>query len=437
MIDSPTSKTRQGSQTNLNSTPETPLSQETGTQPPRYRWVVMGFLWSLNLVIPITAMSIGVMLPSMTKELGITPVQAGMLGGVWFFGSAVVSLPASIWLSRYSPKRITFLSLLLSGCTVLLQGWAPAFISLLVFRFLFVIVAVSRMQAEVLLIHQWFEPRQIGTVLGVSTGMMVIGQMIAVGLTPYLLIALSGWRNVYYALGLIMIAMACLWVIIGRERAQSRSTENKDNQDQSPINVLRKYKFLWILAAAPSGAALAFSAVMTFWPTLALETLPLSLTEVGSLMTVFLLGGMAAAFTAAPLSSRIRRRKPFLWLAGILLPPLYIALFTTNSIFIAGLLLFLAGWNAQIWVPIIRTIPFDLQLAPRETAVATGLGMTLLPVVGAMGPPLVGLVQEITGSLEMGLLSIVAFPLTLVIGGFLIPETSPNRDRTTTRDSKH
>ncbi len=175
MIDSPTSKTRQGSQTNLNSTPETPLSQETGTQPPRYRWVVMGFLWSLNLVIPMTAMSIGVMLPSMTAELGITPVQAGMLGGVWFFGSAVVSLPASIWLSRYSPKRITFLSLLLSGCTVLLQGWAPAFISLLVFRFLFVIVAVSRMQAEVLLIHQWFAPRQIGTVLGVSTGMMVIG----------------------------------------------------------------------------------------------------------------------------------------------------------------------------------------------------------------------------------------------------------------------
>ena len=387
----------------------------------------MGFLWSLNLIIPMTVMSIGVMLPSMTDELGITPVQAGMLGGVWFFGSAVVALPASIWLSRYSPKRVTFLSILLSAGTVLLQGWAPSFTALLVFRFLFVIVAVSRMQAEVLLIHQWFASKQIGTVLGISTGVMVIGQMIAVGLTPYLLITLAGWRNVYYMLGIIMIATASLWMIIGRERSQSKSTETDSLPRQSPIHVLRRHKFLWILAAAPSGAALAFSAVMTFWPTLALETLPLSLTEVGTLMTVFLLGGIVAAFAAAPLSSYFQRRKPFLWLAGIFLPPLYIALFTTNSVIVAGILLFFSGWNAQIWVPIIRAIPFDLQLEPRETAVATGLGMTLLPIVGAMGPPLVGFVQEITGSLEIGLLAIVAFPLTLLIGGLLIPETSPNR----------
>jgi len=411
----------------LNRTSEDAPKPEVEIQSPGYRWVVIGFLWSLNLIIPMTAMSIGVMLPSMTVELDITPVQAGMLGGVWFFGSAVVALPASIWLSRYSPKKITFLSLLLAGGTVLLQGWAPSFTALLVFRFFFVIVAVSRMQAEVLLIHQWFEPKQIGTVLGVSTGVMVIGQMIAVGLTPYLLIALSGWRNVYYMLGIIMIVTASLWVLIGRERSQSTSADKEPQPQQSPIYVLRKYKFLWILAAAPSGAALAFSAMMTFWPTLALETLPLSLTEIGTLMTVFLIGGMIAAFIAAPLSSYLRRRKPFLWLAGILLPPLYIALFTTNSVIIAGILLFLSGWNAQIWVPIIRTIPFDLRLGPRETAVATGLGMTLLPIVGAMGPPLVGLVQEITGSLKIGLLSIVAFPITLLIGGLLIPETSPNR----------
>jgi len=81
----------------------------------------------------------------------------------------------------------------------------------------------------------------------------------------------------------------------------------------------------------------------------------------------------------------------------------------------------------MIWVPIIRTIPFDLRLAPRETAVATGLSMTILPIVGAMGPPLVGAIQQLTGSLQIGLLSIVAFPLTLLIGGLLIPETSPHR----------
>ncbi|MBI4281946.1 MAG: MFS transporter [Chloroflexi bacterium] len=400
---------------------------EARTYPPNYGWVVMGSLWGIDLAIPIAAISIGVMLPTMTKEMNISPLQAGMLGAAMFLGSATVALPSSIWLSRYNPKSIVFLSVLLSGVTLLLQGWAPTFYVLLAARFLFVIVTASKVQAEVLLIQQWFTPRQIAVVMSISIGVMVSGQMAAVGLTPYLILLLSGWRNVYFALGALMLVGAFLWLVVGQVRVQSASRERDSSQVGSPIGVLRRHKFLWVLALAPSGAALAFLSVMTFWPTHALETLGLSLTEVGALLTLYPMGGIAAAFLAGPLSNLIRRRKPFLWVPGILLPPVYVALFTTQLPVLAGVLLLIAGWNAQVWVPIIRTIPFDLRLAPRETAVATGLSMTLLPIVGAMGPPLVGAIQQLSGSLQIGLLSIVGFPLTLLIGGLLIPETSPYR----------
>lgn len=394
---------------------------------PNYGWLVMGFLWGLNLVVPLAAVSLGIMLPSMTEELGISPVQAGILGAAWFLGSALVSLPASIWLSRFSPKKITFLSIFLAGMTLLLQGWAPTFTVLLAARFLFVITVASRIQAEVLLIHQWFTSRQIAVVISISIGVLSIGQVAAVGLTPYLMILFSGWRNVYFVLGAFLLVGALLWLVIGRERAHAPTRESELSQMRSPISVLRRHKFLWVLAIAPSGAALAWGSVMTFWPTHALDSLNLSLPSVGMLMTLFPVGGIAAAFLAGPLSDLIGRRKPFLWVPGILLTPLYIVLFTTKLPVLAGILLLVAGWNAMVWVPIIRTIPFDLRLAPRETAVATGLSMTLLPIVGALGPPLVGAVQQLTGSLQIGLLSIVAFPLTLLIGGLLIPETSPRR----------
>ena len=402
-------------------------AQEVRTNSSNYGWFVMGFLWCLNLVVPLAAVSLGVMLPSMTEELDISPLQAGMLGAVMFLGSATVALPASIWLSRFSPKKITFLSMFLTGITLLFQGWAPTFTVLLAARFLMVVNVASRMQAEVLLIHQWFTSRQIAVVISISTGVMSIGQMAAVGLTPHLMILLSGWRNIYFALGTILLVGAFLWMVIGRERVQFPTPEVDPSQRRSPISVLREHKFLWVLAAAPSGAALAFGSVMTFWPTFALDSLNLSLTNVGMLMTLFPAGGIAASFLAGPLSGLLGRRKPFLWVPGILLPPIYVALFTTKLPVLAGILLLIAGWNAMIWVPIIRTIPFDLRLAPRETAVATGLSMTILPIVGAMGPPLVGAVQQLTGSLQIGLLSIVAFPLTLFIGGLLIPETSPHR----------
>lgn len=402
---------------------------EAKAHSPGYGWVVMGFYWGLNLVIPLAAVSIGVMLPDMTEELDISPLDAGMLGAAWFLGSALVSLPSSIWLSRYNPKTIIFVAVFLAGITLLLQGWAPTFAVLLVARFLFIMAAVSQIQAEILLIQQWFTPKQIALVFSIEIGVMSIGQMAAVGLTPYLMILLSGWRNVYFALGALLLVGAFLWLVVGRVRVQPSSRERDLSRARSPLSVLRRHKFLWVLAIAPSGAALAWGSVMTFWPTHALDTLHLSLTQVGALMTLFPAGSIAAAFLAGPLSNLLRQRKPLLWVPGILLPPLYVALFTTHLPVLAGILLLAAGWNAQIWVPIIRTIPFDLRLAPRETAIATGLSMTLLPIVGAVGPPLVGAVQQLSGSLQIGLLSIVAFPLTLLVGGLIIPETSPYRKR--------
>ena len=392
-----------------------------------YGWVVMGFLWAVNLLIPLAAVSLGVMLPPMTEELGITPIQAGLLGAAWFLGSALVSLPASIWLSRFSPKWVTFFSTFLAGALLLAQGWAPDFNVLLAARFIFVIVVVSRVQAEVLLVHQWFRPARVAVVMSLTIGIMSVGQLVAVGLTPVLMDFMGGWRNVYIALGAGLLVGAALWMAVGRERSQPSGQGAERARGASPIGVLRRYRFLWVLAAAPSGAALAWGSVMTFWPTLALEQLGLSLAGVGALMTLFPAGGIAASFLAGPLSDMVGRRKPFLWMPGILLPPIYIALFTTEITLVAGILLLVAGWNAMIWVPIIRTIPFDLQLSPRETAVATGLGMTVLPIVGAMGPPLVGAIQQATGSLQIGLLGIVGFPLTLLICGLLIPETSPRR----------
>ena len=49
----------------------------------------MGFLWAVNLLIPLAAVSLGIMLPPMTEELGISPIQAGLLGASWFLGSAL------------------------------------------------------------------------------------------------------------------------------------------------------------------------------------------------------------------------------------------------------------------------------------------------------------------------------------------------------------
>ena len=320
-----------------------------------YGWVVMGFLWAVNLLIPLAAVSLGIMLPPMTEELGISPIEAGLLGASWFLGSALVSLPASIWLSRFSPKWVTFYSTFLAGVLLLVQGWAPSFGVLLFARFIFVIVVVCRVQAEVLLVHQWFTQARVAVVMSLTIGIMSIGQLAAVGLIPVLMDMFSGWRNVYMGLGAGLLVGAALWMVVGRERVTPTAPETERARGASPLRVLRRYRFLWVLAAAPSGAALAWGSLMTFWPTLALDN-PGTLAEGrGRPHDAVSRGAASPPLSWRGLSPTSRgAASPSCGCPDYSLPPIYIALYTTEIAVVAGILLLVAGWNAMIWVPIIR-----------------------------------------------------------------------------------
>ena len=389
-----------------------------------YGWMVMSGFWMSSLVIPMVAVSLGIMLPDMTVELSITPIQAGLLGSAFFIGTATASLPASIYLSRYSPKKVVALALLMAALLAFVQGNAANFYILMLARLLFTLTMVSRAQAEIILIKQWFGLRQFAFVVSLAVGILSTGNLLGVGITAWLMDIFSGWRNVYYFLGIVLLIEMFIWIAVGKDKPDiDISIEPDANEDNSPSRVLFGNKTVWILAICPTGAALAFGSVMTFWPTYALETLNLDLKTVGLLMTLFPVGGTVASFLGGPLSEKAGQRKIFIWLPGLLLPIIYIFLFTTTSTTVTATLLLLAGWNAMIWVPVLRTIQFDLGFAPRETAVVVGLSMTIIPVGGAIGPPMVGLIQEISGSLQYGLLGIALFPITLVVGGLLIPET--------------
>lgn len=380
-------------------------------------------IWVQGIVISMFGVSLGIMLPGMTNDLNISPVQAGILGSIFFVGSASTSLPASIWISRYSPRKVTGIALLGASALVIFQGWSPTFIFLLLGRFLFQLVIVARMVAETMIIQQWFNSKKVALVMSLTVGIFSCGQLIALNLVPVLIRWLDGWRNVYYFFGLLLILASIFWWYVAKDKDLEHLS--KSSRDLSPIEILRERKIIWVIALAPAGAASAFASVMTFWPTFALEVLPLSLEGVGALLSLFTLGGMAASFLGGPLSNWVKQRRIFIWGPGILLPLIYVVLFNMTSTILTGVLLFAAGWNAMIWVPIIRTIPYDLELSPRETAVVVGLFMTIMPIGGAIGPPIVGLIQETSGSLQQALISIAFLPLTLFVCGLIIPETSP------------
>ena len=85
----------------------------------------MGNLWGMDLANVFLFMSIGVLIPIWKDDLGMTPLQAGLMGSAGFLGFGVMALPASIWLTKYNPKLVTLVSAWLWQAPPCSTPWLP------------------------------------------------------------------------------------------------------------------------------------------------------------------------------------------------------------------------------------------------------------------------------------------------------------------------
>ena len=389
---------------------------------PQYRWVVLALLCALDFLVSYVGFSLGVMLPDMVDELELAHIQAGLLGAAYFLGLFLVSMPASIWLSRYSPRRVTLVIVAACAFLMLLQAWSSGYWVLLVGRFAFFILAVGRIQAQVLLIQQWFTPRSYAKVNSILIGVSAAGAATGVGVTPFLMDVLGGWRNVYYLAGSLLVVLTFAWLHLGRERETQVAPQPQRANPDNPVGVLVRRPVLWLIASAQIGTAMAFGSFINFWPTFAVERQGVSLGQAGALLTFFPLGGMVGAFTAGPLLGLFRRRKLLVVGAGLALPPLYLALVNVMAPG-ATIALFLGiGFFALVVVPPLATMPFHMGLRPREVVVGVGLFRALAPLGGGIGPLIVGGILQGGGSLFLALSVVAPLPLTMSVMGLLLPE---------------
>lgn len=400
-----------------------------------YGWVVIGALALGNIFVVFTGFTLGILLPDIRVEFNLSPVQAGLLGSAFFLGFASFSFPSSLWLSRYRPRWVVLLLFAGSSLFLFLQAWSPVFWALLLGRFMFVLLSVGRSAPEMMLIHQWFESHRVARVMSVNFSILGIGQTLSLAFGPILLTLVGNWHNMYYLFGFGMLGATFVWYLLGKEHPDSSALKEQNGSLLAPMYILRQEPALWLVASCQVGAAITFASFMTFWPTFMIEMRDVPIEQAGPLFSLYPIGGILGSLSAGSVSELIGRRKPIIWVSGTALPFLYMALLITPNTIALGASLFCAGIFAFIVIPIVMTIPFDMGLQPREIALATGLTRTFTPLAATIGPILVGIVEQMSGSLTLGLALVVPMPLLMTLCGLMIPETSPHRHSENTRNT--
>ena len=399
------------------------------TNPMRHRWAIMG-LWLLSSVAGfMMVISVGLLLPSISADLGLTPTQQGFYGSAAFLGNLFLTLPISWWVSRYRPKILTTVTFTLSSALMFVQSWGPNFGILLLGRLGFGISTLAREPARVLLMHRLFTPREfilVSSVYNLLFGLVVGGGLV---LTPIILSRVEDdWRSVLLTFAVTLGVLAVLWTILGsdgEEDSESEQRESEDSDGDGRLGIIKRvlgYKELWIAGAGSMGTTMAWSSFVNFYPTLMLDVYDVSLNWTGLLLAI----GIATGGPSGVALSRIvpmvsgSRRRNILQAIGVTMVVTYLAMTLTDSIPLLIVITLVSGVAQGYW-PVLNSIPFYLPgIRPRESAVALSFMMTLGTFGVATGPALVGALQDRLGDLRLAMIIISFAPLLLVICSSLV-----------------
>ena len=177
----------------------------------------MSILWGMDIINMLVFFSLGLLVPVWTEDLGVTPIEAGLLGSVGFLGFGLMALPAAIWITKYNPRLVALLSSIGMTIAVLLHVIATNVEMLMLARFGFVVMTVIRIQVQVIFIQQWFKPSLYPLVNSMDFSFRSLGQVIALAATSLLITVLGGWRALFIAIGVAAASLTMFWGFYGRE----------------------------------------------------------------------------------------------------------------------------------------------------------------------------------------------------------------------------
>ena len=384
----------------------------------RYRWTVM-VVWLFSSVSSFMVLNtLGILLPAISADLDLSPSQQGLLGSASHWGNIALAIPLSWATSRLSPKWLTAATLLVATGCLFLQSWAPVFIVLLAGRLMFGISNIAQMPARALLTRQWFPPREVIYLNGLSNvlfGLVVGGGLV---LAPVILDLTNGdWRATLRIFGLYFAGVTLLWTLVGRERTNVADQDVVAEKGLDVVKGALGHRDLWIGGLGFAGATMSFGAFLAFYPTLMLEEFDISLRLSGVILALGVVVGGIGGIGIAWAASTHGREGNYLQVLGILMICTNLGMVLTGSV---PALFVLSFFNGVAWAffPILVTVPFHLPgIKPRELAVAFAFTMMMTSVGTSLGPLFTGYLQEGLDDLKMALFLISFTSISLILAG--------------------
>ena len=196
-----------------------------GHRPSHGRYKVLAMLFLLSIITYLDRVCIAAAAPLMTAELGMTPLQMGMVFSAFFWAYGIFEIPSGWMGDRYGPRKTLTRIVLWWSFFTALTGRVNGFYALWATRFLFGAGEAGAYPNSSCAVSRWFPFIERAR----AHGVIWMASRIGGALAPLIVVPLQarfGWRAVFYMFGALGVVWAVIWYYWYRDYPEQKSGVN-------------------------------------------------------------------------------------------------------------------------------------------------------------------------------------------------------------------
>ncbi len=397
----------------------------------RRRWLVLGLVCLIYMLVSADRANLGIALPFIKKEFDVSNTQAGLLFTLMFLVYTAAQIPSGFLCRRFGPRTLMTLCLLLTAAASALISTSSTFRGIESYRSLLGLVEAPVTICCVAIINNWFTTTEKGTAAGCLFASSKLGPVLCPPLTVVVL-HLYGWREIFWIFAIPVTLLACIWMIFIRDIPQNQTgiiapcegshadsadgrmssvagLENAENMGKldrlmrrkrvarldTPGSVFRSWNVIAIALAYL--CMVGILNVMLAWiPSYLLSAKHLSVSDMGLVSAAPFAGAVGANVVGGWISDRLlkSRRKPLMIIGALLTAMMFfLVIYAPDNAFLVGAMLFVLGSLFGLGYPAYSVYPMGMT-TKEVYPVAFSLVNTAASLGAAVFPLVVGVILD-------------------------------------------
>ncbi|MBI4476196.1 MAG: MFS transporter [Acidobacteria bacterium] len=359
-------------------------------QIPHLRWYIISLVFLATVINYIDRLTISVLAPIITKDLGLTNLQ---------FGTITTSFLLAYTVSQALSGRLYDIVGTRRGFTISVTVWSLAAMAtaavrslsgLSAVRFVLGLGEAGNWPGAAKTVAEWFPVRERAFAMAIFNSGAALGAVVAPPLIVWLQLR-YGWQMTFVATGLLGFGWLVIWLLVFRkpeqhpwmtpsERALIESDRAMADETATGWSALLHYRQVWAIVVARFITDPIWWLYITWLPKYLSDARGFSLVQIGLYAWVPYLaadvGSLSGGYASGALIRRgwsvDRARKIVITAAALLMPAGVLAVRATDPM-VALALMCVVLFAFQVWINNVQTLPSDFFPATDVGSVA-GLG---------------------------------------------------------------